>query len=431
MNASAELRVNEYVQNGAGRLVSILQDLVRIPSENKAPDGSERGCQEYVSSFLKKNGWNPRLYTPLEAPGIKEHAIYWPDRNYADRPNVGAVLKGAGSGRSLVLSGHIDTVPAGSYPWTHDPFGGAVEGNRLYGLGSNDMKAGIATSLFAVEALRELGITLRGDLVFETVVDEEFGGVNGTLAGRLMGFNADAAVITEPTGGRVCPAQRGGRTAHIRFSAPHGGILGGPSVSVVEQLRVFLNAVQQFADERRRSAIVPDLYAHLPNAVPVSIARIHTAPWGTSEPSGIPHTCQVEFFWQAMPGETLEQMDGAFFSWLDKLVGQHSDVFPVKPEVVFPIRWLPPSAIDMHHPLVQELAACVGEVRGSAPLVQGIEGPCDMYVFHEFGMPAVLWGARGGNTHNPDEFVEIDSLVEAAAVLLTFVCRWCGVASKS
>jgi acetylornithine deacetylase len=430
MNASAELRVNEYVVSRSSRLVSILQDLVRIPSENQAPEGSERGCQEYVSALLKNNGWNPVLYTPDEAPGIKEHATYWPGRNYVDRPNVGARLKGAGGGRSLVLSGHIDTVPAGSYPWNHDPFGGTVEGNCLYGLGSNDMKAGIATSLFVVEALRELGVTLQGDLVFETVVDEEFGGVNGTLAGRLMGYNADAAVITEPTGGRVCPAQRGGRTAHIRFSAPHGGILGGSSVSVVEQLKVFLNGVEQFKSDRQRSAVVPPLYAHLPNPVPVSVAKIHTAPWGTSEPSGIPHTCRIEFFWQAMPGETLEQVDDAFFTWLDRLVAEHSDVFPARPEVVFPIRWLPGSALDVHHPLVEELAKCVGEVRGSTPLVQGIEGPCDMYVFHQFGIPAVLWGSRGGNTHNPDEFVDIDSLVEAAAVLLRFVCRWCGVASK-
>jgi acetylornithine deacetylase len=51
-----------------------------------------------------------------------------------------------------------------------------------------------------------------------------------------------------------------------------------------------------------------------------------------------------------------------------------------------------------------------------------------MYVFHDFGIPAVLWGARGGNTHNPDEYVEIDSLQTAAGALLLFVCEWCGVA---
>jgi acetylornithine deacetylase len=76
---------------------------------------------------------------------------------------------------------------------------------------------------------------------------------------------------------------------------------------------------------------------------------------------------------------------------------------------------------------VRELAACASDVTGKQPPIVGIEGPCDMYVFHQaFGIPAVLWGPRGGNTHAADEYVEIDSVVDAAKALLVFVCRWCG-----
>jgi acetylornithine deacetylase len=106
-------------------------------------------------------------------------------------------------------------------------------------------------------------------------------------------------------------------------------------------------------------------------------------------------------------------------------------VFVLEPQIEHPIRWLPGSTLSVDHPLTAQLASAATRVLGKAPLVQGIEGPCDMYVFHEFGIPAVLWGARGGNTHNPDEYVEIDSLLDSAAVLLEFVCRWCGVASSS
>ena len=60
--------------------------------------------------------------------------------------------------------------------------------------------------------------------------------------------------------------------------------------------------------------------------------------------------------------------------------------------------------------LFQSSSAAAAAVLGSAPPVQGIEGPCDMFVFHEFGIPAVLWGARGSNTHNPDEYVELNSV---------------------
>jgi acetylornithine deacetylase len=97
--------------------------------------------------------------------------------------------------------------------------------------------------------------------------------------------------------------------------------------------------------------------------------------------------------------------------------------------VDFPIRWLPGSAIAASEPIVTELAACAGRTLGNPPPVVGIEGPCDMFVFHEvMNTPAVLWGGRGGNTHAADEYVEIDSLIDAAKTLLVFVCNWCGIA---
>jgi acetylornithine deacetylase len=422
MKFAAEHDFTACVTARRDRLIEIISDLVQRPSENRAPDGSEAACQQYAAEHMRRCGADPLLYQPDQVPGILEHPMYWPGRHYSGRPNLAARIPGAGGGRSLILSGHIDTVPAGAEPWTRDPFGASVEGNRLYGRGSNDMKAGVATNLFVAETLAEMGIRLAGDLTVETVVDEEFGGVNGTLAGRLMGYTADAAIISEPSFLRICPAQRGGRTVHLTFSAPNEGILGGaPQATVIEQIRTFLNSIDTFARHRRASVRVHPLYAHLTDPVPVTVTRVFTAAWGTSEPTNTPGKCRVELFWQAMPGESIHDIDRDFFAWLDTL--------PVRPAVEHPIRWLPGSALAGNHPLIDELAHAAEPLLGARPPVQGIEGPCDMYVFHEFGIPAVLWGARGGNTHNPDEYVEIDSVEQAAAVLLSFVCRWCGVAS--
>jgi acetylornithine deacetylase len=425
--AAVEERLQAWAETRSERLVEILRTLVRIPSVNQAPFGTELECQRYVADALRASGLTPSSYSPDDVPGISAHPLFWPGRDYTGRPNVMALRRGAGGGRSLVLSGHVDTVPVGSSVWTHDPFGGTVEGNRLYGRGSNDMKCGVATNLFVAEALHEAGVVLRGDLTFESVVDEEFGGVNGTLAGRLMGPKADAAVISEPSFLRICPAQRGGRTVHISFAEPARGLLDGPCATVVRQLQAFLNAVDAFSAKRRTSARVPALYAHLANAVPATITRIHTAPWGTSEPTIAASQCQVEFFIETVPGETCEDVDRDFSVWFSELVSSNREIFSVEPKVEFPIRWLPGSAISPDEDIIRELHAAAVDVTGSKPAVQGIEGPCDMFVFHEFGVPAVLWGARGGNTHGPDEFVEIDSMVQAAKVLLAFVCRWCGV----
>jgi acetylornithine deacetylase len=293
------------------------------------------------------------------------------------------------------------------------------------------MKGGVGINLFVVEAVAKMGLTLAGDLVFESVVDEEFGGVNGTLAGRLRGFNGDAAVITEPSFLRICPGHRGGRTVHITLKA-RGGILkeGKFPNGVVDQLTYFLNALKDFAEQRRKAAPQHQLFGSSADPVPVSITKVFTSPWGTGEPITVPETCKLEMYWQLMPGECQEAVEGEFFDWLDRMTAAAPELFPSKPEVTFPIRWLPGSAISTSEPLVSKLSASAARALGYAPLIGGLEGPCDMYVFHQgFGIPAVAWGPRGGNTHGADEYLEIDTAVSVAKSLALFVCDWCGIVS--
>jgi acetylornithine deacetylase len=429
-SASIEQDISAYIDQHSDRIVDIVCDLVRIPSENTPPHGTEGDCQRYVSSFLRDRCWNPTLYLLDDVPGLYEHPLFSGGRRYDGRPNLGARCAGAGGGRSLLLSGHIDTVPRGSFPWTRDPFSGTVEGNRVYGRGANDMKGGVATNLFVVEALHKLNIGLAGDLLFETVIDEEFGGANGTLAGRLMGFNADAAIISEPSFLRICPAQRGGRTAHVTLEAS-GGVLteGTFPAGVIDQLTFLLNQLRHFGDQRCAKVKIHELYQDHNDPVPVSVTKVITSPWGTGEPITIPEQCKVEIYWQAMPGETRDDVDREFLAWLSSLPFLPGSPFSETPTVSFPIRWLPGSAICKREPIVMELAACATRTLGKAPPVIGIEGPCDMFIFHQvMNTPAVLWGGRGGNTHAADEYVEIDSLVDAAKALLVFVCQWCGLA---
>ncbi|MEO6965297.1 MAG: M20/M25/M40 family metallo-hydrolase [Acidobacteriaceae bacterium] len=429
MNLSTvEDKLTTYVEQHSDRLIQILQDLVRIPSENTPPTGDEEACQQYIARFLSALDCDPLLYTFDQVPRLTEHPLFRAGREYANRPNVGARRKGSGGGRSLLLSGHIDTVPVGSAPWKRAPFGGTIEGNLLYGRGSNDMKGGVAIHLFIMECLHKLNLPLAGDVLFESVVDEEFGGVNGTIAGRLKGFNADAAIISEPSFLRICPSQRGGRIAHVTLKSSGGILSEGPaSPSVVEQLTYLLIKIKDFADQRRTNAKPHPLYADTTDPVPVSVTKIFTAPWGTKEPIAIPEECRLEMYWQAMPGEKQEDVDDEFLAWVSSLSGATGSPFARPPEVVFPSRWLPGSAISAEGPLVTELADCAARVLGDAPVV-GFEAPCDMYVFHTIThTPAVLWGPKGGNTHAADEYVEIDSLIDAAKALLVFVHQWCGV----
>src|SRR6185369_5432319 len=100
------------------------------------------------AKFLSDLGWQVESYELGDVPGLEEHPEFWPGRDYRNRRNVNARCTGTGGGRSLLLSGHIDTVPRGSSPWTKPPFGAEREDNRIYGRGATDMKAGIASNLF-------------------------------------------------------------------------------------------------------------------------------------------------------------------------------------------------------------------------------------------------------------------------------------------
>ena len=135
-------------------MTAILRDLVRIPSENTPPTGAKLDASDMWLAFCERLVGLPTSITSVMFPDSANIRFSLATGTQRGRPNVGARLKGSGTGRSLVLSGHIDTVPKGTLPWTRDPFGGEVEGNHLFGRGSNDMKGGVATNLFVIEALR-------------------------------------------------------------------------------------------------------------------------------------------------------------------------------------------------------------------------------------------------------------------------------------
>ena len=96
MNLAAERDFAARVTGRRHRLLEIVSDLVRRPSENQAPHGSEAPCQHYAAEHLRRCAAEPLLYEPDRIPGILEHPMYWPGRHYAGRPNPAARIPGAG-----------------------------------------------------------------------------------------------------------------------------------------------------------------------------------------------------------------------------------------------------------------------------------------------------------------------------------------------
>ena len=421
--------VKQRVEELEDDIISLVQDLVRIPSINHPPTGDEGPCQKFIEEYMINLGLTPDVYSPQDVEGIKEHPAWYGGRDYANRPNITVRRPGAGNGRSLVLSGHIDTVPLGVQPWQHDPFKATIEQGKLYGLGAFDMKGGIAAELTALRVIQELQIPLKGDLIVETVVDEEFGGVNGTLAGRVRGYVGDGMIITEPSGLVIWNGDRGGRFAHITFRAAEGiGFGEDLSISAVDQATVFLQMVDRFRQQRRAS--FPDWDAQPSDPIPVWVTKIFAGGWGFDVPITVPSECRIELYWQLEPGSDQEEVDAAFFSWLDSVTEAAPELFRNPPEVEFPIRFMPGAVLPPDAKFIEAFRGVSQGILGQPVKVEIAPGPSDLFVVNKyFPRPAIMFGTRGGNAHAADEYLMIDDLVPMTEVLVRFALEWCGLAT--
>ena len=422
--------IARYVERQRDMLTDLVQRLVEIPSENTPPGGGEYKAQIFIRRFCGRLPVQCRLVDLKRVRDLPRHPAYMSGRDYAGRPNFIARLKGNGPGRSLLLSGHVDTMPVGDAAWSRDPFGGAISRGRLYGRGAYDMKGGLAAQLMALKCLTELGIGLKGDLLFESVVDEEHAGCNGTLANRLIGHNADAAILAEPTNMRVYPAHKGFRIIHLTIKGKSGMSFGGEQlVNPVEHVGRLISAIGRFRDLRRKKTRVPPIYRDDPDPVPVFMPKLQAGEFSYRAPMCIPDRCKLEVYWQTMPGESQAKVEREFFSFLRKW--RSKDAF-FKQDVLewsFSHRWLPGTGISAKHELVQTVKINSEHVLRKTVPVQGAPYPCDLFIFNLYGRaPALALGPGGGNAHGADEFVNVRDLTALARIYAGIAVDWCGVA---
>lgn len=192
------------------RIAERALQLVRTSS----PTGSERAAIDLVASWLEPVADQVDLWTtPM---GDLESDPAYPGREVDrdDVPVVAARITGDRPGSTIVLTGHVDTVPVGDADrWTRDPRG-EIDGDILYGRGAADMKVGLVSAVEAFTALADEGRGFPGEVRFVAVPGEEDGGT-GTLAAIRRGWTGDLVIITEPTSGQEGP----------QIVVAHGGAL--------------------------------------------------------------------------------------------------------------------------------------------------------------------------------------------------------------
>jgi acetylornithine deacetylase len=334
------------------------------------------------------------------APGVRVGAL----ATALGRPSSIVRARGNGGGRSLLLCGHYDTVTVAGM---HDPRV-RVDGDRLYGRGAYDMKAGVAAALVACRQAAALALT--GDVIVAAVADEEHAslGVREVLAT----VRADAAIVTEPTELELVVAHRGfvwseievtGRAAH--GSRPHLGIDAivktGPILTALGELDTALG--------QRTHRLLGRGSVH------ASVIK------GGEELSSYPARCVVGIERRTLPGETAADVERELASLL-------AACRAVDPELRAEQRTLlvrEPFEVDEDAEVVDVVRAAATEALGEPPAIAGASYWADAAFIAAAGIPTVMFGPAGAGAHRAEEWVSISSTEAVARILVAAAERVC------
>jgi acetylornithine deacetylase len=409
-------------------IVQLLQRLVQIDTVAIPPNGSETAAQQVLFEYGKSYGLDVEMYE-LDFLARVDHPYVRSDRNYSGRHNLIARFLGRGRGRSLLLSGHMDTVPAGKEEWVESPWSGAIREGRLYGRGSYDMKGGLVAAFAVAVALKRHEISLGGDLFCESVIDEEWGGGGGTLAARLRGDVADACVIPEPTNLAIFRASRGGHLVDINIRAgdPQNYFSKDEVVSPAIPIGRLLGWIDQWC-AKRRAIGRGEAYNGFADPAPVQVLALEANRFDQDIPLSVPLKGRVRIYFQFLPHEDVASVIAEIEQSFRRFCAEDAFFSLYKPE------WRPlldPPLLGHELPLDHEWTQALG--RGAAavfekpPTVTAAEYPCDAFLNQlYFGIPTLVFGPRGGGPHNANEYVELPSVLQTAEVLLTTALEWCG-----
>lgn len=420
--SNTELILN-YIDAQTGNAVELLSKLVQQASTQ----GNEQGVQAIVIEKLKSLGLEVDVWDP-EYSVLATNPYFVPSRkSFAGSPNVVGVLKGTGGGKSIILNGHIDVVPEGDRTkWTHDPFSGKVVDGLVYGRGTTDMKGGNVSMLLALEAIIRSGIRLKGDVIFESVIEEESGGA-GTLAATLRGYKADAALIPEPTNMKLFIRQQGSMwfRLHVEGRAAHGGTRY-EGISAIEKAILVHQAVLKL-EGTRNARITDPLYKHIPIPVPINMGKINGGSW----PSSVADLVTIEGRIGVAPNEEMESVRKELTDCLHQLSMQDPWLkdHPVKVEF-FGAQWVP-NSVEEAHPFTAIVQSAYKAVYKKEVTIEAAPWGTDGGLLGKVGgIPTLVIGP--GETrvaHYPDEFIDVGEMTRAAKVFARVLTEWCATNS--
>lgn len=395
--------------------VALLSDLIAFPSTV----GNEGPAMRYMHERMGEVADEVEFVEVTEAIKDDPDYSYPVVTRYGDRPNVRAVRKGTGGGKSVILNTHLDVVPPSS---GHiDPFNARHEDGIIYGRGACDAKGQATTIWLLFKLLDALDIQLAGDVIAHIVIEEEIGG-NGSVRMARYGDTADACVVLEPTDFVLLPQVRGAVwfDATVYGQAGHSGMPGGTVsalLKAIEIVRIFTDYHDRILAESRGKY---PLFDQFENPMPLTIGQLEAGDW----PAQAPRRANLKGVLGLLPDRTKEQvmaeMEAAVRDSGDPWLADEKNF-----EIEFTYRH-DANVIEPDHPLVLALQDAARSA-GRDGDVSAMTASCDAWLYNnQLEIPTVVFGPGTlGVAHSDREQIPVQEMLDAAAALAGFMEGFC------
>ena len=419
-----EQEICDQIDQLKDQSLTMLRDLIAFDSQI----GQEQDAQQYMANIFKQMNLevdqfevDHELIKPL--PGYSPAIV-----DYHGRENVVGVHTvdpSETSGKSLILNGHIDVVPTGPHEkWQSPPFQARIEGDKVYGRGSGDMKAGIVAYTTAFNAIRLSGYKPAANVYLQSVIEEECTG-NGALACLQRGYRADAAIIPEPFEQKIINAQLGvmwfklhvsGHPAHVLDTAAGINAIEA-AYYIFENLKV-LEAQWNLPENKH-----PEFDSHA-HPVNFNLGQINGGDWTST----VPTECEMDIRIGFYPDVKLVDVKSDIEAAITQAVDHHPQAEKLNVDIHYQGFQAEGFTADSRAPLFEQLADAHRDISSTKIEIMASTATTDARFFHLYGdTPATCYGPVAANYHSFDEWVSISSMVEVTKVLAVFISRWCGL----
>ncbi|MFC1650628.1 M20 family metallopeptidase [Candidatus Latescibacterota bacterium] len=392
---------------------SFLDKLVRFESISGYENSAVKWVHEQFSGLADICELVP---VPEDIVNDPDYSFRIDDRPYEGRPNVRAVLKGDGTGRSVVFNAHIDVVPpSNDQPTPFDPY---IENGVMYGRGTCDDKAQIAVMWTVFKALKMLGIKPKGDVIFHIVIEEETGG-NGTLALIREGVDADCCINLEPCGNNIMTSVRGAVwfTGTVYGKAGHSGS-SGTTVSALKMAIEAMNIIEEYHDDLLAETIGDDpLFARHDNPMPVTFGELNAGVWPAMAPR--------EAVFKGVFGILTTPKEEVMTEMERRIKTRGPEWLRDNFEITFQYRH-DTSKVNPELPFVKTLAQCYNDM-GVESEIAGMTASTDGWFYNNIlGIPTIATGCGNiSDAHTKNEHIVLKDIADESAVLIRFIQSWC------